>query len=101
KIFCGSDFWHIKAQNAVNPAGFTSILTKRWRKYAPQKTGSDYTRHLTAEKLLDELQKSIFSLEAMPKRVALMDEEPWKSHGIHKMPVKNFIVYFWINDELK
>ncbi|MBE6746911.1 MAG: type II toxin-antitoxin system RelE/ParE family toxin [Ruminococcaceae bacterium] len=56
---------------------------------------------VTAEKLLDELQKSIFSLEAMPKRVALMDEEPWKSHGIHKMPVKNFIVYFWINDELK
>ncbi|MBQ6872827.1 MAG: hypothetical protein IJO24_00800, partial [Clostridia bacterium] len=53
KIFCGSDFWHIKAQNAVNPAGFTSILTKRWRKSAPQKTGSDYTRHL---KYIKEVQ---------------------------------------------
>lgn len=56
---------------------------------------------ITAERLLDELQNSILSLDTMPKRVALVDEEPWRSHGIHKMPVKNFLVYFWINDELK
>ncbi|MBQ2963275.1 MAG: hypothetical protein IJE14_01310 [Clostridia bacterium] len=45
KIFCEADFCHIKAQNAVNPDGFTSILTMRWRKSAPQKTESDYSRH--------------------------------------------------------
>ena len=56
---------------------------------------------VAAERLLDELQKSIFSLDTMPKRVALTDEEPWHSYGIHKMPVKNFLVYFWVNDELK
>ena len=56
---------------------------------------------VVAEKLLDNLQKSIFSLDTMPKRVALIDEEPWRSQGVHKMPVKNFIVYFWINEELK
>lgn len=52
-----------------------------------------------AEKLLDELQKSILSLNTMPKRIALTDEEPWRSYGVHKMSVKNFLVYFWLNEE--
>ena len=56
---------------------------------------------LTAERLLDELQKRILSLDTMPRRVALVDEEPWRSYGIHKMPVKNFLVYFWVNEEQK
>ena len=56
---------------------------------------------VVAKGLLDRLQESILSLGSMPKRVALVNEEPWKSHGIHKMPVKNFIVYFWINEKLK
>ena len=56
---------------------------------------------VVAERMLDSLQESILSLGTMPKRIVLVDEEPWKSHGIHKMPVKNFIVYFWINEELK
>lgn len=56
---------------------------------------------VVAERLFDKLRESVLSLGTMPRRVALIDEEPWKSHGIHKMPVKNFIVYFWINEELK
>lgn len=56
---------------------------------------------IAAERLLDELQKSILSLDTMPKRVALVDEQPWRSYGVHKMPVKNFLVYFWVNEELK
>jgi len=35
--FFGTDFRQIKAQNAVNPVGFTSILTMSWRKSAPKK----------------------------------------------------------------
>ena len=56
---------------------------------------------VAAERLLNELQKSILSLDTMPKRVALVDEEPWRSYGVHKMSVKNFLVYFWVNEELK
>ncbi len=56
---------------------------------------------VAAQRLLDNLQSSILSLSFMPQRVALVQKEPWKSHGIHKMPVKNFLVYFWINEELK
>ncbi len=35
----------------------------------------------------------------MPARIPLTAEEPWHSQGIHKMVVKNFLVYFWIDDK--
>ena len=63
--------------------------------------GNTLKEPTTAMRLLDELQKNILSLKIMPNRIALIDEEPWKSHGVHKMPVKNFIAYFLINEELK
>lgn len=56
---------------------------------------------VTAERFLDELKKSILSLNAMPKRFALVKKEPWRSCGVHRMPVRNFLVYFWINEEEK
>lgn len=52
-----------------------------------------------ALRLLDEIENSISSLSQFPQRVALTEEEPWRSTGIHKMPVKNFLVYFWIDEE--
>lgn len=54
----------------------------------------------TAIKMLDTLEKEILSLANLPNRIALTPEEPWHSQGIHKMPVKNYLVYFWINEEL-
>lgn len=49
--------------------------------------------------LLDSLESAILSLAKMPQRIPLTEEEPWRSNGIHKMPVKNFLVYFWIDEE--
>ena len=54
-----------------------------------------------AMSLFNEIQKNILSLDVMPKRIALIDEEPWRSYGIHRMTVKNFLVYFWVNEDLK
>ena len=51
--------------------------------------------------LLDILENSFVSLERFPQRVALTDKEPWRTNGIHCFPVKNFLVYFWINEETK
>lgn len=34
----------------------------------------------------------------MPNRHPLTPEEPWRSEGIHKMPVENFLVYYCINE---
>ena len=49
--------------------------------------------------LLDTLENSFESLTRFPQRVALIDEEPWHTNGVHRFPVKNFLVYFWIDEE--
>lgn len=35
----------------------------------------------------------------MPERIKLTEEEPWHSKGIHRMRVKNYYVYFWIDED--
>lgn len=40
-----------------------------------------------------------FPLSKFPQRIALTEEEPWHSYGIRKIPVKNFLVYFWIDED--
>ena len=52
----------------------------------------------TAEKMLDLLEREILSLSSFPNRIPLTQDEPWHSQGIHKMVVKNYLVYFWINE---
>ena len=52
-----------------------------------------------ANKLLDEMENTISSLAEMPNRMSLVDEEPWRSEGIRKVIVKNFLIYFWTDDE--
>ncbi len=49
--------------------------------------------------LLDEMESAISSLSQFPQRIALTEEEPWHSYAIHKMPLKNFLIYFWIDEE--
>ena len=45
------------------------------------------------------LKKEIQSLSKMPERIKLTEEEPWRSEGIHRMRVKNYYVYFWIDED--
>ncbi|BBB91744.1 MAG TPA: type II toxin-antitoxin system RelE/ParE family toxin [Methylomusa anaerophila] len=51
-----------------------------------------------ALRLLDEIERAISSLSQFPQRIALTEEEPWRNSGIHKLPVKNFLIYFWIDE---
>ena len=53
----------------------------------------------SAVKWLGTIKKEVASLASMPARIPLTEEEPWHSQGIHKMVVKNFLVYFWIDDD--
>ena len=55
----------------------------------------------TAMKRLDTLEKEIASLAQFPNCVPLTEEEPWHSQGIHKLPVKNYLIYFWVDEEAK
>ena len=48
---------------------------------------------------LNTMEEELGALSSMPARVPLTDEEPWRSQGIHKMGVKNFLVYFWIDTD--
>ena len=55
----------------------------------------------TAMKMLNTLETEIASLSRFPARVPLTEEEPWHSQGIHKFPVKNYLVYFRIDEDRK
>ena len=55
----------------------------------------------TARKWADTLQCEIGKLDSMPSRYPLAEEEPWHTKGIHKMPVKNFLVYYLIDEEIQ
>ncbi len=49
--------------------------------------------------LLDTFEDAFTSLAHFPQRVALIDKEPWHTKGIHRLPLKNFLVYFWIDED--
>lgn len=49
----------------------------------------------------DFLEKQIAKLNTMPARFPLVDKEPWRSNGKRRMPVRNFIVYYFIDDDKK
>lgn len=54
-----------------------------------------------ASNLLEVLERAVLSLENMPQRIPLTDEQPWRSEGIHKMVVGSYLVYFWIDEDIK
>ena len=51
-----------------------------------------------AANIYREIIKSINSLDSMPSRNPLIDSEPWKSRGLRKMIVKNYIVFYTVGD---
>ena len=52
----------------------------------------------TAVKYIRLIRKEIATLEQLPARIAPVDEEPWHSRGIRFLIVKNFYVYYRIDE---
>ena len=52
-----------------------------------------------ANNLLDKIKAEIMKLSCFPKKHALIDEEPWRTEGMRKIVVKNFLIYYWVDDE--
>lgn len=52
----------------------------------------------TARRWSNRIKKAVSSLNNMPLRYPLVDEEPWHAEGIHKMNVENFIIYYWVDN---
>ncbi len=53
----------------------------------------------TAIRLVQRIREEILTLDRMPERINLTPEEPWHSQGVRRMLVKNYYVYFWVNED--
>lgn len=51
-----------------------------------------------AEKFVNDMRKAVNSLDSMPKRNPLVDEEPWHSMSVYKMVARGYLVYYWIEE---
>jgi len=51
-----------------------------------------------ADNLLDEIDKQILSLEQMPKKFALVSDERLAQQGVRLIPVKNYLVFYFVDD---
>lgn len=56
---------------------------------------------IAAKNTIAALKEEMKYLDTMPERVHLTPEEPWRSQGIRRLQVKNYFVYFWVDDEMK
>lgn len=45
------------------------------------------------------IMKAIAALDEMPLRNTLYDKEPWKSRGLRKLPVDNYMVFYYANEQ--
>ena len=52
-----------------------------------------------ADNLLDKMKAEIIKLSSFPKKHALIDEEPWRTEGVRKIVIKNFLIYYWVDDK--
>lgn len=52
-----------------------------------------------AENMYREITKSIRSLDSMPMRNPVIDNEPWKSRGLRKIIVKNYVVFYTVDNQ--
>lgn len=52
----------------------------------------------TALRYIQNIRREIVTLARMPARNRPMDEEPWHTRGVRKIMVKNFYVYYRIDE---
>ena len=52
----------------------------------------------TARSMYQQIIQSARSLESMPERNPLYKEEPWRSQGVRFVPVKNYLLFYTVNN---
>lgn len=53
----------------------------------------------TAKAWADHLKSEMSNLDSLPERYPVVDMEPWRSRGYHVMRVKNYLVYYYIDND--
>ena len=54
-----------------------------------------------AKRVLELLKAEMMSLQTLPYRVKCIDEQPWGELGFRRIRVKNYYVYFCVDDSRK
>lgn len=54
-----------------------------------------------AKRIYCSIKEQILSLSSMPLRYALIDEEPYRSMGIRKIPIENYIAFYIVDESHK
>lgn len=54
---------------------------------------------VTAKKHVARIRNEIRSLSAMPERYVQVEWEPWRSMGMRKVPINNFMVFYLVQKE--
>jgi len=55
---------------------------------------------VTAWNQVERIYDGIFSLDKMPERCPLLQEEPWRSMGLRKLTVDNYLVIFELQESV-
>ena len=56
---------------------------------------------IVAKRMLELLKEGMTSLQTMPYRVKAIDEQPWRNLGFRKIRVKNYYIYFLVDENRK
>ncbi len=56
--------------------------------------------HQAAFDLCEAIWDAIEGLSSLPLRFPVWRNEPWKSQGVRSMPVKNYLVFYHVNELL-
>lgn len=48
---------------------------------------------------LNNVSEDIYSLRGMPGRFSLIPDEPWRTNGLRQMIVKQYYVYYWVDED--
>lgn len=51
----------------------------------------------TAKRQVKRILDQIENLNEMPGRFSLVENEPWRSRGLRKMIVDNYVVFYYLN----
>ena len=54
---------------------------------------------MTAQKLYGNIVSAVHTLDTFPLRNALFENEPWRSRGLRKLPVKNYLIFYTVDEE--
>ena len=70
---------------------------KEIRRYIEQELLYPQAAKNTIAAIKEEMQ----SLKKMPARIHLTPEQPWHDQGVRRDRMKNYYIYFWIDEEQK